>query len=353
MTATITRKMTFAEFNINFNTISVDELFQQYEEIGFIYPAKKALLAPHMEEIRNNWKNLYQSQEKYLWIFTNDLAKVKNFASITAWKQSNYCLQAQHLVSDGNPFLSLKVMLGSQFKAEHQHEADDVRASQNWFRPNNRYAYRVFASMFEKLGREKAALNLFQFLQLPLRFIPETGMYPYEVEEVKGIDDELIGCMTDRFGEAFVQAEELNEADICLEKIGADFRKYGLNRSRKVLKIKGKSGRLLAAMIMNRAPLGINFSYLENRAYYVMAENLRNEERLEVLRFMNKQAKPYYRDISLKAIPIVTDKKTSDALQKLDARWLREYLQSIWLREGFSQWYEHIASFLERIERRM
>lgn len=345
--------MTFADFNIKFNTISVDELFQQYEEIGFIYPAKKALLAPHMEEINNNWKKLYKSAEKYLWIFNNDPEKVKNFASITAWKQSNYCLQAQHLVSDGNPFLSLKVMLGAQFKAEHLHGAEEVRASQNWFRPNNRYAYRVFASMFEKLGKEKAALNLFQYLQLPLRFISETGFYPYEVEEVEGIDEELIGCMSDRFGPAFVQAEELNESDIRLEKIGAKFRQYGLERSRKVLKIKGKSGRLLAALIMNRAPLGINFSYLENRAYYVLAENLRKEERLEVLRFMNQQAKPYYKGISLGAIPIVTDTKTSEALQKLDARWLREYLQSIWLREGFSEWYEHIASFLERIEKRM
>lgn len=353
MTASITRKKTFAEFNINFNAISVEKLFQQYEEIGFIYPAKKALLAPHMNEIRENWKRLYQSDEEFLWVFTNDPSKIKNFASITAWKQSNYCLQAQHLVSDGNPFLSLKVMLGAQFKAEHMHGADDVRASQNWFRPNNRYAYRVFASMFEKLGKEKAALHLFQYLQLPLRFIPEAGKYPYEMEEVKGIDRELIGCMTDRFGAAFVQAEELNEEDIRLEKIGAAFRKYGLDRSRRVVKIKGKSGRLLAVMILNRAPLGINFSYLENRAYYVLAENLRNEERLEVLRFMNIGAKSFYKDLSLGAIPIVTDKKTSDALQKLDARWLREYLQSIWLREGFSQWYEHIASFLEKIERRM
>ena len=345
--------MSFTDFNIKFNTISVDDLFQQYEKIGFIYPAKKALLAPHMEEINGNWKKLYNSTEKYLWIFSNDPAKVKNFASITAWKQSNYCLQAQHLVSDGNPFLSLKVMLGAQFKAEHLHGADEVRASQNWFRPNNRYAYRVFASMYEKLGHKKAALNLFQFLQLPLKFIPETGFFPYEAEEVRGIDEELIGCMSDRFGPAFVQAEELNESDIRLETIGANFQKYGLNRSRKIVKIKGKSGRLLAALIMNRAPLGINFSYLENRAYYVLAENLRSEERLEVLRFMNQQAKPYYKGISIHAIPIVTDTKSSEALQKLDARWLREYLQSIWLREGFSEWYEHIATFLERIEKRM
>ncbi|MEL6251480.1 MAG: hypothetical protein AAFR87_05650 [Bacteroidota bacterium] len=353
MTSSITRKKTFEEFSIKFNAISVQELFRQYEKIGFIYPAKKALLAPHMKEITHNWESLYRSKEEYLWIFTNDPSKLKNFASITAWKQSNYCLQAQHLVSDGNPFLSLKVMLAAQFKAEHIHGMDEIRASQNWFRPNNRYAYRVFASMFEKLGTEKAALNLFQFLQLPLKFIMETGSYPYLVEEVFQGDEEMNRFLSDRFGPAFIQAEELNEEDICLERIGEDFKKYGLHRSRKVLKIKGRSGRLLAAMIMNRAPLGINFSFLENRAYYVLAGNLRLEERLEVLRFMNIQAKSYYRDLRLGAIPIVTGKKSSEALQKLDARWLREYLQSIWLREGFSQWYEHIATFLQRIERRM
>jgi len=34
------------------------------------------------------------------------------------------------------------------------------------------------------------------------------------------------------------------------------------------------------------------------------------------------------------------------------ANYIRVYVQSIWLREGFSAWYDHIASFLEKIEAR-
>ena len=36
----------------------------------------------------------------------------------------------------------------------------------------------------------------------------------------------------------------------------------------------------------------------------------------------------------------------------MGASWLREYMQSIWLREGFTQYYEHLQSFLQRIEMR-
>ena len=97
------------------NSHSVKSIFEKYESIGFLYPAKKKLLEPHFPEITENWTKLYASREKLLWsLALTDKNESKNFASIVSWRQSNYGLFAQHLVSTGNPFLSLKVMLGAQ-----------------------------------------------------------------------------------------------------------------------------------------------------------------------------------------------------------------------------------------------
>lgn len=354
MTTLMPTKTKFTDFNVKYNDIKIDDLFRKYEDIGFIYPEKKALLKPHFKQIRSNWENLLRSEEEYLWILNDENSRKGNFASICAWKYSNYGLQAQHLVSSGNPFLSLRVMLAAQFKAEHHHDATEVRSSQNWFRPNNRYAFRVFASMYEKLGPEKSALTLFQFLQLNLSEISSYQAPEFEVEEVTEIDEELIAFVEKRYGQVFVRAEELDQADITLAKMGEAFQKYQLDRSRRVLKIKDSyTQEVLACIIANRAPLGINFSFLENRAYYIVDRDIEESKRANLLNTMNAAIKPFYQDLALQAIPIVTDTLSSSSLQSQGAVWLREYMQSIWMREGFSQWYAHINSFLQKIESRI
>jgi hypothetical protein len=72
-----------------------------------------------------------------------------------------------------------------------------------------------------------------------------------------------------------------------------------------------------------------------------------------MLSVMNNYAAKVYDDFELGKVPIVTDESTSESLQTLGAELRRVYVQSIWLREGFAQWYEHIRSFLSRIESKL
>lgn len=341
-------------FDVQFNENTVADLFKKYEEIGFIYPAKKEFLAPHFEQIKSNWEKLQNSSEDLLWMLTNDQRKENHFASISVWKASNYGLLAQHLVSDGNPFLSLKVMLAAQHRAEYHYDETQVRSSQNWFRPDNRYAFRIFASMFKKLGEEKASLLRFEYLHQPLEKIRYQNQSQFKISEVTGIDPMLIAFVKEQFGNVFVRAEELDQEDIQLKKIANDFKKYGVNRSRKILKILEKeSSKILACVIANRGPIGLNFSFFENRAYYILDKNLTKVQREELLPILHQSLKSYYADFEFQKIPIATDAPTSEVLQEQSAHFFKTYMQSIWMREGFSQWYEHIKSFLQRIEKRM
>jgi len=282
----------FEDFHIDYNAVSVPTLFERYAEVGFLYPGKRRMLDPYFDKIAQNWDRLLNSPADLMWLLTKEESAKDSFASVSVWKQSNYGLLAQHLVSTGNPFLSLKLLLAAQFKAEHHYGPGEVDSGQNWFRPNNRYAYRVFASMFDKLGPEKASIIPFQYLHMPLDAWGESSSCPFT-------------------------------GDVC------------------------------ACVIANRAPLGLNFSFLENRAYYLVEHSLDAPFRDQVVRAMHKAIRSYYADFALQAIPIVTDEKTSRTLQLQQAHFVREYMQSIWLRSGFSQWFEHIQSFLERIERRV
>ena len=353
MTNTNTKHLRFEDFKVKFNEASVEYLFRQYEKTGFLYPEKKALLAPHIQSITKNWKTLLNGKEDMLWILTSINKNNNNFSSVSVWKQSNAGMQAQHLVSDGNPFLSLKVMLATQYKAEHHFTKHELNSSQNWFRPNNRYAYRVFASMYDKLGPNKASLRLFQYLNMPLQKIEKSDAMDFEIIPVTGVNLEFINFVRQQYGEVFVQAEELNQSDILLEKMNIQYQQYDLQRYRKVVQIRCKQTRkIIAAAIVNRAPLGINFSFLENKAYYILAEDLSITERIKVLKVINGIVNEYYTDFPLKAIPIVTDKGTSEALQSIGANYLRAYMQSIWMRSGFALWFNHIYSFLQKIESR-
>ena len=344
----------FEDFGVQFNEKPIDDLFKEYEAVGFLYPSKKELLLPHFSKITENWKALIKSKENLLWVLSTGQENNNNYSSVSVLKQSNYGLFAQHLVSNGNPFLSLKVLLAAQYKAQFHYDEKEVKSSQNWFRPNNRYAYRIFASMFDKLGAERASIKLFQYLHLKLADIQNTPSKDLLIQEITGIDTELIAFVKHQYGSVFVKGEELDRADIQLNTLNTKFQQYGLKRYRKIIKIKcPNSQKVVGVAIANRAPIGINFSFLENRAYYILDESLETAERAIVLKAMNASVKNYYQDFTLQNIPIVTDETTSEILQNQKATFSRAYMQSIWLREGFSLWYEHIQSFLLRIESRL
>ena len=79
---------------------------------------------------------------------------------------------------------------------------------------------------------------------------------------------------------------------------------------------------------------------------------MEEKKRTQLVKTMNASIKSYYCNFEVQALPIVTDELTSTELQNQKAVFFKEYMQSIWMREGFAMWYEHIYSFLEKVEAR-
>lgn len=336
---------------ISLNDISIADLFDRYESIGFLYPEKKEMLGPFMDQIISNWETLVQSKEELLWIMSSERL-ARDFASISVWQNTSRGLVAQHLVSNGNVKLSLQVMLEAQKRVQSDQTHRPMISSQNWFRPVNRYAYKIFASIDRRLGPDLSVVNSFQYLHMDLDSVAEFNSQDYVSESINSSNAQLVSFLTIEQGPVFVTAEELDTEDITLQSLGKAFEKYDQTRSRSILKISQKdSGKIVACVIANRAPLGLNFSFLENRAYYILDSDLTIDQRIEVLKLMNTKAKIYYQDFKLQTIPIMTDLPNSKLLQNEGATHIREYMQSIWLREGFSQWHDHVASFLQKISK--
>lgn len=337
---------------LNFNSISVDLLFEKYYSTGFIYEAKKELLEPYKATILKNWKKLLNSKGQLLWIFTTH-KHAGHFASVCAWRNTNFGVLAQHLVSEGNPFMSLRLMLAAQIKATQCESPSPVQASQNWYRQDNRYAHRIFSSMVKKLGPLKSSMKLFYLLKLPIKPVKALGNTEFTHANVTGIDASLIDFVDKQFGRVFTQAEELDREDICQTALSEKYKVCGLLNTRKVIKIiDQKTNEINGCLIANRASIGINFSFIENRAYYIVDKNLSEEDKVIVISIMNEEAQKFYKSIEIKYIPIMTEEHTAKVLQSQGAEYIRQYLQSIWLRTGFDQWYDHINSFLQKIEGR-
>lgn len=348
-----TTKSYFDSHQIAINKIDFPELFKAYEELGFIYAAKKEVLQPYLKKITENWEALLGKTHELMWVLTTGNQYIGSFASVAVWKQGNFGMFSQHLVSNGNPMLSLRVLLAASLHAEFDFDAQKVKSSQNWFRPNNRYAQRILGSMYTTVGPRNASLINFNYLHLHLGNIPQTETDDYEIREIVSKDDVLNNFICDQYNDVFVRAEELDSEDLKLKNLNKHYNSFGLSRSRTILKVTERSSREIdACIIINRAPLGLNFSLLENRAYYIFSNKLDAVERASALKAINHVVKNYYQDFEPGLIPIVTDQGTSDCLRKSAALYVREYTQSIWMREGFRDWFEHISSFLNKIEQR-
>jgi hypothetical protein len=94
--------------------------------------------------------------------------------------------------------------------------------------------------------------------------------------------------------------------------------------------------------LVYRGPLGLNFSFLENRADLLVHPELSDEQREDVVAALLKVCTVAYIDFSPGFIPIVSSTQCCQALTNLGGRFIRAYSQSIWLREAYSAWYKHV-----------
>jgi hypothetical protein len=154
----------------------------------------------------------------------------------------------------------------------------------------------------------------------------------------------------------YVTAEAL-DTDVDLQTVDCLYRTVGLRRTRQVwLAYQGDAARPVGAVLAYRGPLGLNFSFLENRCDLLLDPALSPADAEMVSESLIAAALPAYADFELDDIPVVADQAAAPSLYALGGEFLRNYCQGIWLKDGQPQLYHHVDRFytrlMNRVERR-
>jgi hypothetical protein len=335
----------YGAYGVEVNALSVSELFDLYERTGFLYPDKAARLFPHLATVRENWRRMLQAGESLLYVLTAG-DKRRGRASLAVWRTAHYGIMSQHLVSENNPFASRAVMLAAA--AATIRKSVDLSA-QNWFRPENRFPARVFGSMVQTIGESLSSVQRHAFFALPKKLkLACDGRIRVEAYD-SSQRQELSAIAAAARGSIYVTAEELDR-DVEFAKVNALYREVGLQRTRHVwLAYHPNKEEPIGAAIAYRGPLGVNFSYLENRCDLLLHPTLPESEVSEAASSLLKAAAGAYEDFELEEIPVIVEEMATHVLYKLGAEFLRHYCQGIWLKNGQPRFYRHVDSFYSKL----
>jgi hypothetical protein len=328
------------------NRTSIDELFQRYMQTGFIYPDKLERLAPFTAEILENWRRAAASPDTLLRIVTYSGASERSWASLASWRHTDSAWCTQHLVSRGDPLASRAVLL-----AEQQAMIEDPRhlSSQNWFRPTNRLPQRVFGSIIEQLGPERACANALTVFEVPL-IGSEAG--PAVISAVAAANQPELSALAGQLrGHAHVIADGLEEEDFGLARIDHLYRRVGLFRYRRGW-LAHHDGKLVAALVAYRGPLGLNYSFIENRADLLVAPLCPPQQIVAVTRQLVAAASDTYSDFRPGYVPLFVDERCTPLLTSAGLDAIRSYCQTIYLRPSYGRYLEHLESTFARVAER-
>ena len=168
---------------------------------------------------------------------------------------------------------------------------------------------------------------------------------PYDVSQKEALCEIAAAAR----GSIYVIAEEL-EKDVDFAAVDELYRAVGLRRTRHVwLAYQPHKEEPVGAAIAYRGPLGINFSYLENRCDLLLHPTLPEAEVFQAASALLNAAAGAYDDFELDEIPVIVEEMATHVLFKLGAEFLRHYCQGIWLKDGQPRFYRHVDGFYSKL----
>ncbi|MFE2939024.1 hypothetical protein ACFXKG_08185 [Streptomyces sp. NPDC059255] len=261
------------------------------------------------------------------------------WASLMGWRSTHGGWLAQHLVSTGTAAIGRAVLLQSQSPAV----LEGVTTQQNWFRPGNRFAARAFGGMIDRLGSEATVIPG-EYVMVPLALARSLHSGPARavVELDGGASPELAELARRARGELYVRSEELDQGDLRLAETDWLYRLVGLRRHRRIWVRQETDGRLLGAAVAYRGPLGLNFSFLENRCDLLVAPDQDPQEADRTVRVLTAAVRAAYEDFEPGAVPMTLTGAAAPLLTTLGAEPVQPYSQGIWTADAAGDWQRHI-----------
>ncbi|MEN8135782.1 MAG: PilZ domain-containing protein [Thermodesulfobacteriota bacterium] len=246
--------------------VDQDELWNFFFETGFIYPKKYKSI----EEQKANFKTLYSRlyngcPDIARHVIYRDKGIIYGHLSMLKYYQRTWLLHHHAAIKSSRHKAGLVVMDHLiQHINEVHHLADAaMKYMACYFRPNNRFANRMFGGGLRSLqDPQKGSLDEFAYFhhddskeqELPSGWtITRTSSEDFRI--LKSFYDEISGGL-------MLVGLDMEGGSSDDEEINARYREKGLSRERKFFSLKDKDGHLVAIFTLNFSDVGLNMSSL-------------------------------------------------------------------------------------------
>ncbi|MCP4163457.1 MAG: hypothetical protein GY760_25645 [Deltaproteobacteria bacterium] len=326
------------------NKISFEELFAHYSEVGFLYPEKLNKLQPHLALIKKNWEKGWSGRSDILCTLIYRDEALNKRGTFSAWKTSGNGWFSQHLTSQNHAAGLLSLL----FNAQNISIIMKYGSVQHWSSPTNEFAMNNYGNL-NTIGSEHAESSLLNYLQIdPSELNPSTNLFT--IQKCTNKDHSVVCKIAESFrSKIYCEAEGLDQYDIELSMLDAQYKKCGLSRKRYIwIAIEKSTCKPRGMIIAYRGPFGFNFSFLENKCDLMLDPHLTQNQREDICRLLVYNASQVYFDCNtslrypLKYMVVLTDDQSSIALEDMGAVKTRQYNQSICLEKGFNKMNEYM-----------
>lgn len=313
--------------------ISYAEFISLLTSMHFIYEDKERILLPYIDDLRQTWDILLQSPKN---IANHSILSSGNkiTAICSAWRSSVNCWCIQNGVAY-NIRDYVKTIVSESVKLLEEPSASFL---QTWFRPNNTVVSKMcgYGTPLNKSDGVYSDINfcLLWDIQVKSGGTGDLTLLPPKVNSTM-----LENFIIDNRSSLLLEGEDISN-DPFFESVNKLFHKAGLTHTRKIDVISSPSG-IQAVILSYYSSLGINFSFLENRTEIIVGKNVTFSP--DLIAIIGNTIYQNSKDRIVPS-PIITDKRTGNALLNEGAVLLREYERRIWTKKAFEKLYFFITN---------
>lgn len=220
-----------------------------------------------------------------------------------------------------------------------------------WYRPDNKLPNLFFGGSHDILGDEHSSLTRWNYYEC-------NRISPYYTEGIrvqKSISSTYASFenfVKENMDATWLDSEEFNSADLELESLNSIYKEVGLERSRSILMAFQKTQEIPSAVaICNKAPLGMNLSFLENRVVLLFRKQLSVNDMVDLIHALLPQIEKEYTNLPLNYIPLLISEENSVILEEVfHFPLIKKYNQSICSKDVYPEWYKYVQDLTGKYE---
>ncbi len=276
-----------------------DRLWHFFQDTGFIYPGKLALLRPYLREVYATGKRLFSCPEEVCKItLVEREGRINNSLFMTRYYPHTWLVH--QMASRSNPFGMLRLLMRS---VNWLLDRPDFRYARLFWRPTNERVDNLFLGLgraMTEAGARVAALKTLAYHHLPLEQLEASLSWPDRRLTVEPVAPEghweVSRLLRRARGRVDYQIEALAPRTLTLSDLDDLFTGAGLFRRRTAF-IARREDRIVGVALAEQSSLGLNLSFYFNTFQAaIVDEDLSEEDKLTVIHGLLRRLCQHYRD---------------------------------------------------------